>query len=127
MADLKKGETSESPPLRPKRSPGQWMRKKFTQSRRLSTRRTSGLGDLLDGRQSKDHLVKEGIYKPEPVFGNFLENLPLDEESGLPVFVKILVDAIEEKIDTVGLYRVNGDNAAMQKLRYNVLSKRTSI
>ena len=118
MADSKKDETTDSPPLRrPRSSPGQWMRKKFTQSRRLSTRRTSALGDQLESRQSKDHLVKEGIYKPEPVFGNFLENLPLDEVSGLPVFVKTLVEAIEEKIDTIGLYRVNGDNAAMQKLR----------
>ena len=73
---------------------------------------------MLDNRKSMDDLMKGGIYKPEPVFGNFLCNIPQDEELGIPVFVKVIVEKIEAKIDTVGLYRVNGDNAAMQKLRY---------
>ena len=78
----------------------------------------SAIRRLLEHRQSRDDLVKGGIYKPEPIFGNFLDNLPLDDQSGLPIFIKVIVAKIEAKIDTVGLYRVNGDNAAMQKLRY---------
>ena len=81
------------------------------------SRRRSAIQKLLTHRQSRDDLVNEGILKPEPVFGNYLENLAKDEATEIPRFIKLIVEKIETKIDTVGLYRINGDNAMIQKLR----------
>ena len=102
--------------LRPPKSPGAGER--ILKAVSQMSRRKSAVRREIENRQSKQELMKKGIYKPEPVFGNFLDNLPLDEKLGIPVFVKVIVEKVEAKIDTVGLYRVNGDNAAMQKLRY---------
>ena len=102
--------------LRPPKSPGAGER--ILKAVSQMSRRKSAVRREIENRQSKQELMKKGIYKPEPVFGNFLDNLPLDEKLGIPVFVKVIIEKVEAKIDTVGLYRVNGDNAAMQKLRY---------
>ena len=40
-----------------------------------------------------------------------------DEVSGLPVFLVRCVSRLEEFVDTVGMYRINGDAAAVQKVR----------
>ena len=69
-----------------------------------------------DKRISKEHLIAKGIYKPEAVFGNYLVNLS-DTPSGIPEFLTKCVEKIETMMDTVGIYRVNGDAAAVQKLR----------
>ena len=45
--------------------------------------------------------MKKGIYKPEPVFGNFLHILPRDKQSGIPIFVKVIVAKIEAKIEQI--------------------------
>ena len=37
--------------------------------------------------------------------------------SGLPIFLARCTKKIEEFADTEGVYRINGDNAAVQKLR----------
>lgn len=63
--------------------------------------------------------MQKGIIKPEAVFGNYLENLPYDEVTRLPEFLLRCVRKIETMMAVVGIYRVNGDAAAVQKLRYN--------
>ena len=69
-----------------------------------------------------------GGFKPEPVFGNNLENLPLcpglstfyRDAHQLPEFIVRCVEKIETMISTDGLYRINGETEAVQKLRLNV-------
>ena len=58
--------------------------------------------------------MKKGIYKA--VFGIDLEILDINPE-GLPFFLGLCLAKIEKQIGTVGLYRVNGDAAAVEKLR----------
>ena len=43
--------------------------------------------------------------------------MPRDEKTGLPEFVIRCIARIERMVDSDGLYRVNGDVAAVQKLR----------
>ena len=83
-------------------------------------------------RQDKLNDLKErGIYKHERVFSNCLADMPkyLDpihtknpskcppEEHGLPEFVVRCLRKIEEMVSTVGVYRINGDAAAVQAIR----------
>ncbi len=82
-----------------------------------SSRRVNNIARLIDRRASKDELVKKGILKPEAVFGNQLVNLPFDEVTRLPEFLLRCVQKIEDMITVVGIYRINGDAAAVQKLR----------
>lgn len=63
------------------------------------------------------HNKRHFDLQPEAVFGNHLDNLPTDAVSGLPEFIVRCVTKIETMITTVGLYRVNGDAAVVQKLR----------
>ena len=68
-------------------------------------------------------MIKKGILKPELVFGNALCNVPTyssssnKREKELPEFLVRIIKKIESKIDTVGLYRVNGDAAEVQQIR----------
>ncbi len=73
-----------------------------------------------DRRQSRDDLVKRGILQKEAVFGNDLQHAPRDVATGMPEFLVRCVDRIEEMAHTEGLYRRNGDAAAVQKLRLDV-------
>ena len=81
--------------------------------------------------QGRDDLMERGIYGLEPVFGNHLKDMPmyknpkstdpiLDSDlHSLPEFVVRCIQKIEKMgATTVGLYRVNGDNAVVQKIRY---------
>lgn len=73
--------------------------------------------DEKDRRKSKDELIARGIYKKENVFGNELRCIKTDPVTGLPDFLVKCVRKIEEHLDTVGLYRINGDAALVQKIR----------
>ena len=74
-------------------------------------------------QERKDHLVDRGIYKREPVFGNYLNDVPLwndvqnPEEHELPRFVIRCIKKIEKLGATVGIYRINGDAAVVQSIR----------
>ena len=80
--------------------------------------------------------MERGIYGLEPVFGNHLKDMPtyhnpsvtdpiLDSEIHmLPEFIVRCIQKIEKMgSTTVGLYRVNGDAAVVQKIRYFVKIK----
>ena len=86
----------------------------------------------------KHDVMRRGAHKCEAVFGGALENMPtyesinsptdkrqeLDErqirrqEDGLPEFIVRCVRKIDPMVSTVGIYRINGDAAAVQKIRY---------
>ncbi len=83
----------------------------------LSRRSVNNFARLMDRRASKDELVQKGILKPEAVFGNNLSDLPYDEATGVPEFLIRCVRKIETMANVVGIYRINGDAAAVQKLR----------
>ena len=81
--------------------------------------------------EGRDNLMDKGILKLEPVFGNYLSDMPPyfdplvtdpakpTEIHGLPEFVVRCVQKIEKMgSGTVGLYRINGDAAIVQKIRY---------
>ena len=40
------------------------------------------------------------------------------QEDGLPEFIVRCVRKIDPMVSTVGIYRINGDAAAVQKIRY---------
>ena len=64
--------------------------------------------------------------KPEQVFGNILEKIPKYQcnnkqnvsDQDLPEFIIRCIGKIEPMIATIGIYRINGDAAAVQKIRY---------
>ena len=64
--------------------------------------------------------------KPEQVFGNVLEKIPKYQcnnkqnasDQDLPEFIIRCIGKIEPMIATIGIYRINGDAAAVQKIRY---------
>ncbi len=55
------------------------------------------------------------------MFGNELSELRVDDEvPEVPVFLVRCVRRLEELMEAVGIYRVNGDAAAVQKVRLDV-------
>ncbi|KAM9307968.1 rho GTPase-activating protein 12 [Gastrophryne carolinensis] len=65
--------------------------------------------------------VREKGYIKDPVFGSSLANLCQRENTTVPKFVKMCIDHIEEHgLDIDGLYRVSGNLAVIQKLRFAV-------
>ena len=77
----------------------------------------------MERQKKKDQLIKKGILRPESVFGNTLKDVPKysnaedNSEKDLPEFLVRIIKKIEAKIDTVGLYRVNGDASEVQQIR----------
>ena len=77
----------------------------------------------MERQKKKEQLIKKGIFKPENVFGNTLKDVPKysnaedNSEKDLPEFLVRIIRKIEAKIDTVGLYRVNGDASEVQQIR----------
>ena len=101
---------------------------------RTPSDRKSRLIDILTGgptrrEKGRDTLMDKGILKREAVFGNHLADMPpyLDPKSnhpsnptelhGLPEFAVRCVQKIENMGGTVGIYRINGDAAVVQKIR----------
>lgn len=65
--------------------------------------------------------VREKGYIKDPVFGSSLASLCQRENTTVPTFVKMCIDHIEEQgLDVDGLYRVSGNLAVIQKLRFAV-------
>eukprot|EP00094_Tigriopus_californicus_P002144 TCALIF_02067-PA protein Name:"Similar to tag-325 WW domain-containing protein tag-325 (Caenorhabditis elegans)" AED:0.00 eAED:0.00 QI:67/0.83/0.42/1/1/0.85/7/0/693 len=78
---------------------------------------TAFIGNSRDSkRQSRESLVERGIIKPASVFGNSLSKMKPDPATGLPEFLVRATQRIETFADTVGIYRVNGDAAIVQKI-----------
>lgn len=85
---------------------------------------TAFIGNSRDSkRQSRESLVERGIIKPASVFGNSLSNMKPDPTTGLPEFLVRATQRIEEFADTVGIYRVNGDGAIVQKIRWEICNE----
>ncbi|XP_053569836.1 rho GTPase-activating protein 12 isoform X1 [Bombina bombina] len=65
--------------------------------------------------------VREKGYIKDPVFGSSLASLCQRENTTVPNFVKLCIDHVEEHgLDIDGLYRVSGNLAVIQKLRFAV-------
>uniref|UniRef100_A0A914HCK2 Uncharacterized protein n=1 Tax=Globodera rostochiensis TaxID=31243 RepID=A0A914HCK2_GLORO len=72
-------------------------------------------------RPSMESLRERGIYKPEPVFGSTLTEICAREKTFVPKFVSEVTRLIEEKgLECDGLYRVNGNLSAVQKIRCQI-------
>ena len=58
---------------------------------------------------------------PDQVFGANLSNLCQRENSTVPKFVKLCIEHVEQYgLDVDGIYRVSGNLAVIQKLRFAV-------
>ncbi|OPJ90011.1 hypothetical protein AV530_008986 [Patagioenas fasciata monilis] len=65
--------------------------------------------------------LQEPLAKGAGVFGCRLAALCQREGSAVPRFVRLCVEAVEEKgLDVDGIYRVNGSLSVIQKLRFTV-------
>ncbi|XP_074049207.1 rho GTPase-activating protein 12 isoform X2 [Macrotis lagotis] len=65
--------------------------------------------------------VREKGYIKDQVFGSNLTNLCQKENSTVPKFVKLCIEHVEEHgLDIDGIYRVSGNLAVIQKLRFAV-------
>ncbi|XP_074802288.1 rho GTPase-activating protein 12 isoform X4 [Natator depressus] len=65
--------------------------------------------------------VREKGYIKDQVFGSNLTSLCQRENSSVPKFVKLCIEHVEEHgLDVDGLYRVSGNLAVIQKLRFAV-------
>ena len=77
----------------------------------------------MERKKKREKLEKAGILKPENVFGNKLKDVPKYSNAedkklrDLPEFLVRIIKKIEAKIETVGLYRVNGDASEVQTIR----------
>lgn len=84
------------------------------------TRLKEKLRSWLKSRPSRDSLRANGIYK-ENVFGSHLLTICDKENSSVPKFVRDCIEAIESRgLTTDGIYRLSGNMAEIQKLRYAV-------
>nr|BAC36587.1 unnamed protein product [Mus musculus] len=65
--------------------------------------------------------VREKGYIKDQVFGSNLANLCQRENGTVPKFVKLCIEHVEEHgLDVDGIYRVSGNLAVIQKLRFTV-------
>ncbi|XP_041421757.1 rho GTPase-activating protein 12 isoform X2 [Xenopus laevis] len=70
--------------------------------------------------------VREKGYIKDPVFGSSLTSLCQRENTTVPKFVKMCIDHVEAHgLDIDGLYRVSGNLAVIQKLRFAVTHDET--
>ncbi|XP_071102658.1 rho GTPase-activating protein 15-like isoform X6 [Haliotis cracherodii] len=83
------------------------------------------LRSLISRRPLQEDLVKRGIIK-DRVFGSDLRELCEREHNTVPAFVTKCIAAVEHKgLDHDGLYRVSGNLAEIQKLRFVVDKEET--
>lgn len=65
------------------------------------------------------------IFSTESVFGSTLAELSAQDKSSIPIFVLQCINHIEKSEDnlrTDGLYRISGNAAQIQKIRFEVSS-----
>uniref|UniRef100_A0A8C6T585 Rho GTPase activating protein 9 n=1 Tax=Neogobius melanostomus TaxID=47308 RepID=A0A8C6T585_9GOBI len=87
-----------------------------TERKRVKSR----LKKLILKRPPLQALQEKGLIKDQ-VFGCRLEMLCERERSTVPRFVRLCTDAVERRgLETDGLYRVSGNLAVIQKLRFMV-------
>ncbi|XP_028261791.1 rho GTPase-activating protein 15 isoform X2 [Parambassis ranga] len=87
-----------------------------TERKRVKTR----LKKLILKRPPLHALQEKGLIKDQ-VFGCRLEMLCERERSTVPRFVRLCTEAVERRgLETDGIYRVSGNLAVIQKLRYMV-------
>ncbi|XP_061688414.1 rho GTPase-activating protein 15 isoform X2 [Syngnathoides biaculeatus] len=91
-----------------------------TEKKRVKTR----LKKLILKRPPLQALQEKGLIKDQ-VFGCRLEMLCEREKSTVPRFVRLCAETVEKRgLDTDGIYRVSGNLAVIQKLRYLVNHER---
>ncbi|RXN29506.1 rho GTPase-activating 9 isoform X1 [Labeo rohita] len=87
----------------------------------------SRLKKLILRRPPLQTLQEKGLIKDQ-VFGCGLELLCEREKSTVPQFVRKCTDAVERRgLDTDGIYRVSGNLAVIQKLRFAVNHERLDL
>uniref|UniRef100_A0A3Q3J726 Rho-GAP domain-containing protein n=1 Tax=Monopterus albus TaxID=43700 RepID=A0A3Q3J726_MONAL len=87
-----------------------------TERKRVKTR----LKKLILKRPTLQALQEKGLIKDQ-VFGCRLEMVCEREKSTVPRFVRLCTEAVERRgLDTDGIYRVSGNLAVIQKLRFLV-------
>ncbi|KAL8600586.1 hypothetical protein ACOMHN_062457 [Nucella lapillus] len=75
---------------------------------------------FLNRRPTQEDLIKKGIIL-DAVFGSTLQSLCEKDKSPVPNFVLECISAVEGKgLDHDGLYRISGNLAEIQRLRYVV-------
>ncbi|XP_019353947.1 rho GTPase-activating protein 12 isoform X2 [Alligator mississippiensis] len=102
-------------------------------SKKLRSMKLSGSIDASEQKKTKTKLkkfltrrptlqaVREKGYIKDQVFGSNLTSLCQRENSTVPKFVKLCIEHVEEHgLDVDGLYRVSGNLAVIQKLRFAV-------
>uniref|UniRef100_A0A669NY21 Rho GTPase activating protein 12 n=1 Tax=Phasianus colchicus TaxID=9054 RepID=A0A669NY21_PHACC len=102
-------------------------------SKKLRSVKIPGNIDATDQKKTKTKLkkfltrrptlqaVREKGYIKDQVFGSNLTSLCQRENSTVPKFVKLCIEHVEEHgLDVDGLYRVSGNLAVIQKLRFAV-------
>ncbi|XP_067360072.1 rho GTPase-activating protein 9 isoform X6 [Channa argus] len=91
-----------------------------TERKRVKTR----LKKLILKRPPLQALQEKGLIKDQ-VFGCRLEMLCEREKSTVPRFVRLCTEAVEKRgLDSDGIYRVSGNLAVIQKLRFLVNHER---
>uniref|UniRef100_A0A3B4WVH4 Rho GTPase activating protein 9 n=1 Tax=Seriola lalandi dorsalis TaxID=1841481 RepID=A0A3B4WVH4_SERLL len=91
-----------------------------TERKRVKTR----LKKLILKRPPLQALQEKGLIKDQ-VFGCRLEMLCEREKNMVPRFVRLCTEAVERRgLDTDGIYRVSGNLAVIQKLRFLVNHER---
>uniref|UniRef100_A0A8C1VYD0 Rho GTPase activating protein 9 n=1 Tax=Cyprinus carpio TaxID=7962 RepID=A0A8C1VYD0_CYPCA len=87
----------------------------------------SRLKKLILRRPPLQTLQEKGLIKDQ-VFGCGLELLCEREKSVVPQFVRKCTDAVERRgLETDGIYRVSGNLAVIQKLRFSVNHERLDL
>ncbi|XP_029109478.1 rho GTPase-activating protein 12b isoform X3 [Scleropages formosus] len=107
--------------------------KELRDSRKGRGIKTSTSMDLSDQKKTKVKLrkfltrrptlqsVRDKGYIKDQVFGSSLTSLCQRENTSVPKFVKICIEHVEKNgLDVDGLYRVSGNLAVIQKLRFAV-------
>uniref|UniRef100_A0A8D2J7Y4 Rho GTPase-activating protein 15 n=1 Tax=Varanus komodoensis TaxID=61221 RepID=A0A8D2J7Y4_VARKO len=87
-----------------------------TERKRVKSR----LKKFITRRPSLKTLQEKGIIKDQ-VFGSYLHRVCERDGSTVPHFVKMCISTVEERgLDVDGIYRVSGNLATIQKLRFVV-------
>ncbi|XP_008111401.2 rho GTPase-activating protein 27 isoform X1 [Anolis carolinensis] len=120
--DLKSKETPGSNKEREgeKKSPASWHSSSSLNSDSDTNKVRNKLRKFLQKRPTLQSLRERGYIKDQ-VFGCALQVLCDREKSTVPQFVKQCITAVEKRgLDIDGLYRISGNLATIQKLRYKV-------
>lgn len=84
------------------------------------------LRNFIRRRPMRETLENKGIYK-ESVFGSTLAELKSQDKTNIPIFVLLCIQNIEkneENLKTDGLYRISGNAAQIQKIRFEVAQRK---